>query len=571
MKAARFVLWMLIGTLLFGFAARAQAVYQAGRSGGGYALVAGDHVRFTPGSNPIPDFLYLYVESGEGNVIVSDGVGDVSTGLYFSTGDLILLGTPGPFDLYFQGGAIQIVYGGAQVGALPAPVCGTGVQGPVILLPDKKYSAAVQSSSETSIKVGVYATLQSFYSGSLPYLLASDYTRTGSYAVPTCTGSECCNPTSLVFTVNNITGSSFEVVQLDADPAADFDYALSQPVPLAAAAHASPTNGAPPLTVDFQGKASGGSPPYNYTWDFGDGSAKKTSQNPSHTYDTAGTFNPVLKVTDSDGGVAKDESLSIDVNTPITVTANVTPSSGDIPLTVTCTASASGGTPPYTYDWDFGEGGQGSGASTTHIYTKAGAYSVSLSVEDSVGVVNQEFGVVVRAIDPNALYASAQADVTAGSVPLTVHFTGSASGGAPPYTYAWNFGDGGQSTEQNPTHTYTTVGTYHPVFTATDSTSAYTTDNLTVQANPGESVPVIFQVKKKGSPFRLKILGSGFAPGCQVLIDGVTVPMVSYKTANKVVAKNGRALKDMVPKGTAVCVTVRNPQGSESPCFSFTR
>ncbi len=161
--------------------------------------------------------------------------------------------------------------------------------------------------------------------------------------------------------------------------------------------------------------------------------------------------------------------------------------------------------------------------------------------------------------------------MTAGSVPLTVHFTGTASGGTPPYSYSWTFGDGAQSTDQNPSHTYTTVGTYHPVFTATDSTSAYTTDNLTIQANPSESVPVILQVKKKGGPFRLKILGSGFVPGCQVLIDGVPVPLVSYKKATKIVAKKGHALKDMVPKGTTVCVVVRNPQGSESPCFSFTR
>ena len=72
MKAAKFVLLIFIGTLLFSFAARAQAVYEAGQCGGGYALVSGDHVRFTPGNNPVPDFLYFYVKSGGGNVIVSD-------------------------------------------------------------------------------------------------------------------------------------------------------------------------------------------------------------------------------------------------------------------------------------------------------------------------------------------------------------------------------------------------------------------------------------------------------------------------------------------------------------------
>ncbi len=570
MKFTR-VMLLTLCVFLTGLAARAQAVYQAGQCGGSYALIAGDHVRFTPGSNPVPDYLYLYVEDGQGNAIISDGIGDVSSGFYFNTGDLILLGTTGPFDVYFQGGAIQLIYGGAKVGSLPAPVCGTGLQGPVILLPDKKYSVLMQSSVQTSVSVGVYASAQSLYSGSLPYVLASDYTQTGSYDVPECTGPDCCNPTSLVFTVNNTTGTPFEIAQMQSKPAADFDYLLADPIPLAAVAQADPTSGAPPLTVAFQGKATGGSPPYSYSWDFGDGSAKKTSQNPSHTYDSAGTYTPVFKVTDSAGTVAKDQSLSIDVSSPVSVTASVTPASGYIPLTVTFTASASGGTAPYTYAWDFGDGAQGSGASTTHTYTQAGTYSVSLSVQDSTGASGQSFNATVRAIDPNALYANAQADVTAGTIPLTVHFTGTASGGTPPYTYSWTFGDGAQSADQSPSHTYTAVGTYHPVFRVTDSTGAYTTDNLTIQANPAESVPVVLQVKKLGSPFRLKIKGSGFVPGCQVLIDGTPVPLVSFKSATKIVAKKGRELKDMVPKGSAVCVTVRNPQGSESPCFSFTR
>ncbi len=35
-----------------------------------------------------------------------------------------------------------------------------------------------------------------------------------------------------------------------------------------------------------------------------------------------------------------------------------------------------------------------------------------------------------------------------------VSFIGNATGGTPPYTYFWEFGDGNTSTEQNPTHTY---------------------------------------------------------------------------------------------------------------------
>ena len=47
---------------------------------------------------------------------------------------------------------------------------------------------------------------------------------------------------------------------------------------------------------------------------------------------------------------------------------------------------------------------------------------------------------------------------TSGTAPLTVSFTDLSS--PPPSSWAWTFGDGGTSTLQNPTHTYTTAGTY---------------------------------------------------------------------------------------------------------------
>jgi len=49
----------------------------------------------------------------------------------------------------------------------------------------------------------------------------------------------------------------------------------------------------------------------------------------------------------------------------------------------------------------------------------------------------------------------------------TVTFTDATHGGMPPYTYAWNFGDGTTSTEQNPTHVYAAAGSYDVTLTVT--------------------------------------------------------------------------------------------------------
>ncbi len=82
---------------------------------------------------------------------------------------------------------------------------------------------------------------------------------------------------------------------------------------------------------------------------------------------------------------------------------------------------------------------------------------------------------------------------------------------------------------------------------------------------------VIDFVRKVGRPFRLKIHGSGFLPGARVYIDGAPVPIVKVKRSDLIVAKKGRALKAMVPRGTPVCITVVNPGGDTTPCYMFTR
>ncbi len=68
---------------------------------------------------------------------------------------------------------------------------------------------------------------------------------------------------------------------------------------LTATAKASKRSGHIPLMVAFRGSAYGGTPPYSYKWNFGDGSAATTTQNPFHIFTKAGTYTVRLTVTDS--------------------------------------------------------------------------------------------------------------------------------------------------------------------------------------------------------------------------------------------------------------------------------
>uniref|UniRef100_UPI000AF80FF0 NosD domain-containing protein n=1 Tax=Methanosarcina horonobensis TaxID=418008 RepID=UPI000AF80FF0 len=59
---------------------------------------------------------------------------------------------------------------------------------------------------------------------------------------------------------------------------------------------------------------------------------------------------------------------------------------------------------------------------------------------------------------PVAPVAAFAASPISGDVPLTVSFTDESTGS--PTSWFWDFGDGANSTEQNPSHTYASAGTY---------------------------------------------------------------------------------------------------------------
>src|SRR5207245_4079803 len=116
-----------------------------------------------------------------------------------------------------------------------------------------------------------------------------------------------------------------------------------------------PSNPTTGQTVSFTGSASGGTPPYSYSWTFGDGGSASGSST-SHVYQTAGSYNVVLTVTDAAGQTANSaQTVTVSNPPPPTLTSSFSyaPTSPSVGQQVTFSASASGGTVPYSYNWDF--------------------------------------------------------------------------------------------------------------------------------------------------------------------------------------------------------------------------
>jgi PKD repeat protein len=218
---------------------------------------------------------------------------------------------------------------------------------------------------------------------------------------------------------------------------------------------------------------------------------------------SAGTYNANISISSGNADNSPQNlSVSLTVTAsapPLSASVMASPTSGQAPLAVNFTGSASGGATPYSYRWTFGDGGSSTSQNPSHTYSSAGTYTATLTVTDSTNATNSKSLTITVTFYASQLTATASADPTSGLAPLSVNFSGSATGGMAPYTYSWNFGDGGTSSTQNPSYTYTAIGSYAANLTVTDSVSS--TVNATVDiAVQSTSAANLALAAETGSP-----------------------------------------------------------------------
>ncbi|PWR73764.1 PKD domain-containing protein [Methanospirillum lacunae] len=153
---------------------------------------------------------------------------------------------------------------------------------------------------------------------------------------------------------------------------------------------------------------------------------------------------------------------------------------GSAPLTVSFTSNSA--MKADRYEWLFGDGSSSEEEHPTHTYDKPGTYDLTLLLDGPDGQGRKVLPAYITVTEPVSMRseqpiiptpilqatstpnipsgptAAISADIINGTAPLKVSFqavpTGKIDG------YAWDFGDGGTSYEQNPMYTYGTAGNY---------------------------------------------------------------------------------------------------------------
>ena len=149
-----------------------------------------------------------------------------------------------------------------------------------------------------------------------------------------------------------------------------------------------------------------------------------------------------------------------------TVSATATPTEGAVPLDGQFTSNVSGGCPDKSYLWEFGDGSTSTEQNPHHTYDRESAYTATLTVTEANGKKRTSQVLLTASCAP--LNATATGTPAGGGAPLVVSFQSHVTGGCPPISYVWEYGDGGTDAEENPRHEYVAEGKYTARLTVKD-------------------------------------------------------------------------------------------------------
>ncbi|HEV2165512.1 MAG TPA: PKD domain-containing protein [Thermoplasmata archaeon] len=253
-------------------------------------------------------------------------------------------------------------------------------------------------------------------------------------------------------------------------------------------------------------------------WAFANGTVPLNQGPPgtsvSERFTSVGTVGARFWAVDSDWVVgSKTTVLTVDPAPSFTIQVAATVGEVGVPFNFTATPPSGGGLAPFRFDWSFGDGAGSTLRNPSHTYGMAGNFTARLNVTDAVG--NQ-----AETTDRIDVHPSLEATVAAAPSLLDLGATTvlalSPSGGVPPYTFAWHFGDQTSGNGSPVEHVYESSGSFVATGVLTDAAGAVRTDRVNVTVVPLPAPRIVLGGSASAAP--------GQSVGMMAQVDGGVPP-----------------------------------------------
>ena len=226
-----------------------------------------------------------------------------------------------------------------------------------------------------------------------------------------------------------------------------------------------PQKGCIPLTISPGSTVVADEPVVNYLWDFGDGTTANVAH-PTHTYTAAGTYTVSLVIATASGctdTVVMPEAVRVGNKPHASFTVNPTDVCAFQAIQFTDNSTGN----PDQWLWQFGDGGSSILQNPSYLYQDTGYFSVTLITWSNTCPDTIKLNNIVHIKPPIAKFTmerNCKDKYLVDFVNLSVGAT----------NWSWDFGDGMNSNEQNPSHVYAATGIYQAVLTVTNGTCTHT-------------------------------------------------------------------------------------------------
>lgn len=229
-----------------------------------------------------------------------------------------------------------------------------------------------------------------------------------------------------------------------------------------------PTSGCAPLSVQFTNQSSGY---LNYRWLFSDGTEiyannlNSPNVNPTKIFNIPDVYTVSLVGTRLINGVLCSDTIVfpnyINVFANPTTQFSINNITGCSPTNVSFTNTSQNAN---SFLWDFGDGSTSNLTNPTHGYSNVQNVVITLTAFSNQNCFSTD-SINISFPPPPTIDFSTNINSTCvnSSVTFNPFFTGNIT------NFSWNFGDGGLSSQSNPSHSFADTGSYNVTLTVTDS------------------------------------------------------------------------------------------------------